>query len=336
MNAAPSSLSSLKEPILGRLKRRVVTLPALVLIASLGLVLGTLILPVVILVDTLTGPIKRRFCRVLSVILLVSAVHLIYLIPCFLNGGLAWLVPQLGVVIDRWLQKTWSTILFRGTCWLLGLRLLPAEGEQTDPTRPVLVFSRHASILDVFLPVLFIASCGHFKLRFVIKNELKSNGLMDLVGQRLPNAFIDRLRGDESREAIRILGDNLEIESAVVIYPEGTRGTEARRAKALARLEEAGRTAEAQRAAQLKHLLPPRPAGVLALLDQAPQAQVCFLAHEGMDQLTGLKNLVRGKLVGKTIRVKRTIFAPEAIPTEKEARIEWLWSQWEAMDRWLT
>ena len=242
---------------------------------------------------------------------------------------------ELGLRIDRWLQKSWATLLFRGVCGALGMRLLDAEGPEADPERPVLVLVRHSSILDVFMPILFVANCGHPKLRYVIKSQLKSNGLLDLVGQRLPNAFIDRMRSEESRAAVHRLGEGLAPGGGVVIYPEGSRMTSKRRQQAIQRLEDAGHLDHAERARALKHLMPPRPGGVLALLDQVPEAQICFMAHAGVEHLTGFAHAVSGKVYGKAIRVHRTIIEPEAIPEETDARVEWLWQHWEAMDEWL-
>ena len=63
---------------------------------------------------------------------------------------------------------------------------------------------------------------------------------MDLVGQRLPNVFVRRGSGRPAREAALVasLAEGLGPRDGVVIYPEGTRFTPAKRARALARLAE--------------------------------------------------------------------------------------------------
>jgi len=121
----------------------------------------------------------------------------------------------------------------------------------------------------------------------------------------------------------------------VVIYPEGTRATPARRVKALARLEASDRPRDLERAKALKHLLPPRPAGVLELLEQSPDAQVCFLGHVGMERFTKVTDMIGGRLFGQRIQVRRWVLPRHEVPSGKEERIEWLWQAWERMDQWI-
>ena len=330
-----ASQNWMSEPLGRRLSRRVLTVPALAVASSMGLVIAVVFLPLALLVDLFTGIRARRLTRILGLIILLALVHLIYLPAVIVAGPIAWSFPTFGLHLDRWLQRTWASVLLRGPCAMLGLPLHEGDGDLPDPAKPVLVFSRHVSVLDVLIPMVYVAAHGHPRMRYVLKSALKNNALIDLVGQRLPNAFIDRSQSETSRAAVRRLGEGLGPAGGVVIYPEGTRATAARKEKALARLKSANLDAEWQRAKALRHLLPPRPAGVLELLDKSEDAQVCFLAHVGMDRFTGLSDLLAVPRRGEAIKVYRWVVAREEIPLDREARIEWLWRAWERMDEWI-
>ena len=99
----------------------------------------------------------------------------------------------------------------------------------------------------------------------------------------------------------RALAQGLGPDDGVLIYPEGTRFTPERRARAIARISE--RDARlAARAERIRHLLPPRLGGVGALLDGAPDADVVVIAHHGFDGLRLVSDIWRGGLVGLVVR----------------------------------
>ncbi len=91
------------------------------------------------------------------------------------------------------------------------------------------------------------------------KRELLWDPYLDLAGHRLATAFVRR----ESREhdvdvaVVEALARDLGPHDAVVIFPEGTRFTAAKRARILAMLAERDEAAFAH-ALRLKNLLPPR------------------------------------------------------------------------------
>jgi hypothetical protein len=69
------------------------------------------------------------------------------------------------------------------------------EGKQ-DPY-PVIVFLRYASVADTLLPAVFLANPNGLKLRYVLKHELLLDPCLDIVGNRLPNSFVQRSAGDK-------------------------------------------------------------------------------------------------------------------------------------------
>jgi len=185
------------------------------------------------------------------------------------------------------------------------------------------------------LAAALVANPHRLLLRYVIKRELLWDPCLDIVGCRLPNAFIDRSadRKDAEVAAIVKLTAQLDEQSAVLIYPEGTRFSKAKQQRAIASLRDRGETALAERAATFRHVLPPRRRGPLALLEAAPDVDVVLLEHTGFEGATTLGHFLDGKLVGRTLRVRLRRFEATSIPTE--ARDTWLFDRWRELDDWI-
>ena len=90
------------------------------------------------------------------------------------------------------------------------------------------------------------------------------------------------------------------------------------------------------RARGLEHMLPPRPGGVLALLDQVRRAgtvDVVFGAHSGMKGFVSLRDMLLGQLIGNTIRVTFWRVPGSEIPQAADEQLDWLYDQWTQVDR---
>jgi 1-acyl-sn-glycerol-3-phosphate acyltransferase len=135
-------------------------------------------------------------------------------------------------------------------------------------------------------------------------------------------------------ERVRALASGLEPDEGVLIYPEGTRFTPERRARAIQRIAERD-SRLAARAERLQHLLPPRRGGVGALLDGAPAADVVVIAHQGFDGLRLISDIWRGGLVGLVVRVRITRVPRSLVPVTGPARADWLYDLWQGVDDWL-
>ena len=159
--------------------------------------------------------------------------------------------------VTRRLQQLWAAALFGAVRALFGLRLEVTGGEDVAPG-PVIVLIRHASIVDNLLPANLITRPHGIRLRYVLKRELLADPCLDVAGRRLPNYFVRRGTGEtEERDRVGALAHGLGRDEGVLIYPEGTRFTPERRARAIARIAERDPRLAA-RAERLRHLLPPR------------------------------------------------------------------------------
>jgi 1-acyl-sn-glycerol-3-phosphate acyltransferase len=272
---------------------------------------------------------------------------LLYL-SCEVAGILAsfalWLVrgPWTGTDRARYLQANfvlqcwWARRIFRGAERIFSMTTR-IEGDDAIARGPYLLFLRHASVGDTVLPANVISDRHGVMLRYVLKRELLWDPCLDIVGNRLPNCFVRRDSPDSHAEiaAIQKLADGLGPRDGVLIYPEGTRFTPAKRARILARLREGGDAWLAERAAGLRHVLPPRPGGALGLLEANSGADAVFCAHIGFEGAASFGHLLGGSLVGQVIRLRFWRVPFGEIPVEKDARREWLFDWWRRIDDWL-
>jgi 1-acyl-sn-glycerol-3-phosphate acyltransferase len=166
-----------------------------------------------------------------------------------------------------------------------GIRVEAADAGSLAPG-PSIMLCRHASLADSLVSAWVVTSLAGMNPRYVLKKELLLDPCLDVVGNRLPNYFLDRQAADSAPElnALRDLAAGLTDEQAAVIFPEGTRSSAAKRERALQKIRERD-PARADRLAAMAHLLPPRPAGTVALLDGCPRADVIIAWHVGFDGL---------------------------------------------------
>ena len=234
------------------------------------------------------------------------------------------------------LQRWWSGQLFRLAQGLFQFTV-EVEGRVPTPKRPVLVLARHSSMADTLLPSVLIANVHRLRLRYVIKRELLLDPCLDVVGQHLPNYFVDRNAEDGAAEVARVsdLAAGLGPDDGVLIFPEGTRFTEKKRARIIEKLKARGDGAATERAEALQHVLLPKRGGPLALLQAAPEADVVLLAHAGFEAAGTFPSLWRGDLVGARVRVRLDWVPRDKLPTSESEQEVWLYDEWARIDAWL-
>ncbi len=232
------------------------------------------------------------------------------------------------------LQGAWARWNLAALQRIFSVRIV-VEGVDAARRGPILLLSRHASLVDTLLPAHLVANPFHIRLRYVLKRELLIDPALDIAGNRLPNHFVDRSGSESGDElsAIRELATDLTPDEGVLIFPEGTRFSERKRQTYVRRLVSSnGDFAEI--AAGYEAVLPPRPGGTLALLD-ASEADVVVLAHHGLEGLATLREIWNGRLVGQTISARLWRIPRAAIPTDRSQRVEWLFRVWAKVDQWV-
>lgn len=195
------------------------------------------------------------------------------------------------VVANRRLQKWWAQKLMTALERTTGLRPTVVGIDALKPG-PVVMFVRHASLADSLLTAWAVTHGAEMWPRVVMKKELLVDPCLDIVGNRLPNCFVDRGAADSAPElaAIATMGSGMGADECSIIFPEGTRANPDKRRRAIDKIGETDRP-RADRLAALEHLLPPRHAGAVALLSAAPHADVVLGWHagfEGLDTFGGI------------------------------------------------
>ena len=173
-----------------------------------------------------------------------------------------------------------------------------------------------------------------------MKAALQFDPSLDVVGNRLPNVFIQHSKTGENifTEQIQRLARGLDQTGALVIFPEGANWTPGRWRRGIRRLEHQGRDDLAARARDMPNLLPPRPGGTLAAIAACPQADVIFVAHAGLDNIVSVGDVWRNFPIDQVIRAKWWRVPVDQVPRSAghEAQVQWLYDWWERMDGWIS
>jgi 1-acyl-sn-glycerol-3-phosphate acyltransferase len=309
-----------------RWSRRALTIPLYVV----GWVLSVAVAPFAALALALGAGVVARLA-------IFAAVFLSYELAGLAVAWWLWLTGRArDEAAHARLQRWWACSLFRQAARIFRLHLEVTGDESVEPT-PVVVMIRHASLADTLLPEVVLGASHGLRVRYVLKRELLFDPCLDVVGQRLRCAFIRRGSGEGAREleAIAALGRELGPREAALIYPEGTRVTPEKQRRALERLTATATPERVTRASALRHVLPPRTAGPLALVEAAAPADVVWLAHTGLEGLATLRDVLTGGIVGRHIQMRLWRTPRSAIPREREAAVRWLDEEWARMDGWI-
>tara|TARA_B110000438_G_C15797432_1_gene643497 strand:- start:186 stop:863 length:678 start_codon:yes stop_codon:yes gene_type:complete len=202
---------------------------------------------------------------------------------------------------------------------------------------PFIVLARHGSQGDALLVAAILAS-SRVRPRFVVKRQLLWDPCLDLVGHRIPNYFVDRDSANNQKELenIGLLAADLEADEALVIFPEGTRFSAAKRDRAIEVLSRTAPEREAS-ASRLRHVLPIRTAGLLSVLGAAPATDLVFLNHVGVADFRNVGDLWRNVPFPVPLRFSATHVSRAEVPSGRssDALVGWLDARWEDFDSWV-
>jgi 1-acyl-sn-glycerol-3-phosphate acyltransferase len=235
--------------------------------------------------------------------------------------------------VMRWFVGTVSRTALRVARMRVEIRdSAVAEAVLEARERPVVALSIHSGEGDSLLVLDMLLRRHKRNPRIVMHQALALDPLIDMLGNRLPNRFIDPRGGDIEVE-IAAMSRDLGPKDAVLIFPEGGNFTTERRRRSIDRLLHRGHTAQAEQAERMEHLAAPRPGGALAALESAPDADVVFMAHFGFPD--GFGEVWRELPEPTPILVQLWHVPAGEIPAGTEARIDWLFGWWETLDAWV-
>ena len=324
------------DPWARKLLRRAITFPILLLLTLVWWAVTPVLWPVLAIVDL----VRRRPLLGIRFHLAIGAILFGQVWGVLLTGavwvwsgfGLSWRRENRGWI---WAEGLWASYNARALAWAYSQKYI-VEGSELLRDGPTILLMRHASINDTILPIALITRPHGVRLRIVLKAELLVVPVVDVMGERVPTAFVHRGSGNVERELeqVRVLTRDLHPQETIMIFPEGTRYTDERRAAILAKLQ-AKDPAAAEAAAQLRHVLPLRLGGTHALIDGAPHADLVFCAHTGYESSAKLADFVRGALYRGTVRVKFWRVPASQVPTDHAARAAFLHEEWKKVDAWI-
>jgi 1-acyl-sn-glycerol-3-phosphate acyltransferase len=196
------------------------------------------------------------------------------------------------------------------------------------------VFCRHAGPGDSFLLLHALVNWYAREPRIVLAAALQWDPAIDVVLNRLPNRFLST-GGEAVERQIGVLATALDGDDAFVIFPEGGNFTERRRAAGIARLRARGLDEAARRSEAMRHVLPPQPGGVAAALAAAPEADVVWVAHAGLDHLFTIADVWRELPLDTVVRMRWWRVPADEVPQGFEAQVQWLYAWWEQIDAWV-
>lgn len=313
------------------IRRRLVSIPAVALAAVGLIVLFPVWLPIALVVDLLSAPRRLPLTRLLAFALCWTWIETVGVVRL----AFIWVAGKARDVEHMTeLQRWWTSCILIALRITAGLRVEYEGLDAYDPA-PIVILPRHASLIDSVISIWAVIGPARLQARVVLKRELLADPCLDIAGNRLRNHFVDRGATDSGPEleAIAALSEDMGTGVAAVIFPEGTRANQAKRTRAVAKIAERD-PARARHLSPLQHLLPPRPAGVAALLAGAPEADVVVAWHTGLEGMDSFGGIVRRAppLSGRTIRYHARRISRAEVPSG-DAFVRWLDDTWLQLDR---
>ena len=276
--------------VVSTIVRRAVSITGVWIAAVALLLLLPLWLPIGAVVDLVRGRVRLPIVRLLLFALGWAWLESASVLLAF---GL-WLAGQRNNRgIHFRLQTWWAANVLGVLRATTGIKVIAEDVDQLRPG-PAVLLCRHASLADSLVSAWVVTSLAGLHPRYVLKRELLADPCLDIVGNRLPNHFLDRQATDSQVEldALTRLSTGMAVDDIAVIFPEGTRASPAKRKRVMAKLGERD-PARAERLQSLQHLLPPRPAGSAALIAGSPDADIVIGWHIGFDGLDTFGGILR-------------------------------------------
>ncbi|HEV7961614.1 MAG TPA: 1-acyl-sn-glycerol-3-phosphate acyltransferase [Actinoplanes sp.] len=320
--------------------RRLVIGPLVVVLAVILLTS----LPIWLITGVALSPLVPGHLRVprliwLAIVYVVwDAVALVSLAGLWVASGFGWKIRTPAFQRAHYvLTGKFLDVLFWLARWSLHLAvdIVGTDPDTAVPGRPEIVVSRHAGPGDSLILIHALVNWFDREPRIVLKATLQWDPAVDVLLSRLPNRFVSPGRTGKLTREVGELATGLDENDAFVIFPEGGNFTPRRRVRAIAWLKDRGLKDLAVRAEHLRNLLPPKPGGLLAALDAAPDAGVIFVAHTGLDRMITVADVWRELPMDKRLVMRFWSVDPEDVPTGEEERTTWLYDWWARIDAWI-
>lgn len=328
--------------ILARWLRRLVLPPA---VLALTFILLTTV-PVWLILAACLSPVlpgrlrALRLLWLLTVHLVLESLMLVEMFGLWIASGFGWAIRRpFFERVHYDIVGTYLRVMFGEAQRVLKLSI-DVRGPAPDafPGEPLLVCCRHAGPGDSLILMHALTNWYLREPRVVLKDTMAWDPVVGTILGRLPSSFISPNpgdRGDSVEAEIAKLATDLDENDGFVIFPEGGNFTPKRRMRAIESLRKRGHDRMADRAEGLRHVLAPKPGGVLAAMRSAPDADILMVAHTGLDHMLTVADVWRELPMDKTIIMQWWRVPREEIPSGRDAAIDWLFGWWELIDDWI-
>lgn len=317
--------------------RLIVVMP----IVYVGCLVVTILSPALHLVLALLDLIDRkgwRFTRLGGLGIAFCVTEFIGLTVAFVlwvSSGFGWKIhaPAFRRAHNR-VFGLWLELVTRALRFFLGFHV-SVHGERIEG--PILAFARHAGPGDMFLLAHTVIQVYERQFITVGASKLLWDPFFDHLVRRTPSVFCEQNPKDAAQtlEELAELTRSMADDSVMIICPEGGNWTPRRWTQAIDRLESRGQHDRAVLAAEMTHVLPPRPAGAAAAIHARSDMTVVFIAHSGLDDLTSLAELWRKVPLRREVEVGYWSVPRAEIPDDRADTAAWLFEEWAKVDAWI-
>jgi hypothetical protein len=326
-------------PVPPKLVRRLVLAPLMALFELALLIVSPLLLLVAALLSPLFG--GWRPLRMMAIVLAAAAYHLGATLAClglwvasgFGRGTHTHDMQRAHYAVMRWFVGGLFGVITR----VARVKVTFEESAETHELlsasgRPVVLLSRHAGEGETLLVIHELLVRYSRGPRVVLHDRFRLDPLVDTLGERLPNRFVDP-RGGDTEVEIAAMARELGETAALVIFPEGRNFSEETRRRGIERLEQAGHERQARMARDMSHVSAPRPGGTLAAIECARHSDVVIMGHDGFP--TGLREVWELLPHPQRVQVRLWHEPASAVPQAREEQIDWLFGWWRRLDAWV-
>jgi 1-acyl-sn-glycerol-3-phosphate acyltransferase len=204
---------------------------------------------------------------------------------------------------------------------------------------PLVAFARHAGPGDSLALAWLLGHTAGRMPKIVLAEALRWDPTVDALLTRMRSYFVPSRTGagDDRVAGVRELARGLKHDDVLLLFPEGQNFSPDRRRRLIDRMRAAGQELRARRAISLWNTLPPKARGVIAVLDERPDADVMIVGHAGFGQLSTPGEIWRAiPFTDRPFLVRTHTYAAAQVPDDAADIEAWLQDQWSDIDAWVT
>lgn len=204
---------------------------------------------------------------------------------------------------------------------------------------PLVAFARHAGPGDSLALAWLLGHTAGRMPKIVLAEALRWDPTVDALLTRMRSYFVPSRTGagDDRTEGVRELARGLKHDDVLLLFPEGQNFSKDRRRRLIDRMREAGQELRARHALSLWNTLPPKTRGVIAVLDERPDADVMIVAHAGFGQLSSPREIWDAiPFTDRPFLVRTHTYSGDEIPDDPAGIERWIDDRWTKVDEWVT